>query len=204
MRASLAGRKQAPVSKRAKQGLEQKPWKLLLWTAVAGLVFGLIGFGEIAEDYLRTARNSLHQHKASGDVVIVKIDDRSLREYGNWPWPRRYHAHLVDQLMASGAKHIFFDINFSYADDPVNDRAFADAIKRSGAVTLATRFKVGPLAGASLNARPLPSFAKNAHLATLSFQYNYQNAVWQLPYAVQQGRDTIPSFAAAMADRSGN
>ncbi len=44
------GRKQAHVSTRSKQGLEKKPWKLLLWTAVAGLVFGLIGFGDIAED----------------------------------------------------------------------------------------------------------------------------------------------------------
>ena len=41
---------------------EPKPWKLLLWTALAGLIFGLIGFGEIAEDWLRVARNSLHWH----------------------------------------------------------------------------------------------------------------------------------------------
>ena len=53
-------------------------------------IFGLIGFGEIAEDWLRVARNSFHKHHASGDIVVVKIDDQSLREVGNWPWPRRY------------------------------------------------------------------------------------------------------------------
>jgi hypothetical protein len=26
---------------------EPKPWRLLLWTAVAGLIFGLIGAGEV-------------------------------------------------------------------------------------------------------------------------------------------------------------
>ena len=68
---------------------EAAPWKLLLWTAVAGLIFGLIGFGEIAEDWLRVARNNFHKHNASGDVVILAIDDKSLHEIGNWPWPRR-------------------------------------------------------------------------------------------------------------------
>ena len=60
------------MSKRANSVAEAPPWKLLLWTAVAGLIFGLIGFGEIAEDWLRVARNRLHWHEASGDVVLVK------------------------------------------------------------------------------------------------------------------------------------
>jgi len=59
-----------------------KPWKLLLWTAVAGLIFGLIGFGEIAEDWLRVARNHFHRHDASGQIVFVKIDDASLQKIG--------------------------------------------------------------------------------------------------------------------------
>jgi hypothetical protein len=42
----------------------------------AGLLFGLIGFGEIAEDALRAGRDRLHWHKASGDIVLVKIDDQ--------------------------------------------------------------------------------------------------------------------------------
>jgi diguanylate cyclase len=196
------GRKQAPVSTRSKQGLERKPWKLLLWTAVAGLIFGLVGFGEVAEDYLRTIRNSFHQHKSSGQIVVVAIDDRALREYGNWPWSRRIHARLVDRLTAAGAKDIFFDVNFSYPSEVADDRAFADALKRSGRVTLATRFKFGPQEGANINSRPLPSFAKYSHLATLSFRYNYQNAVWQLPYAVKQEQDTIPSIAAAIASET--
>ena len=77
---------------------EPSRWKLLIWTAVASLVFGLIQFGEPAEDLLRVARNSLHVHKASGDIVFVAIDDRSLREVGRWPWPRRQHAHLITKL----------------------------------------------------------------------------------------------------------
>ena len=191
------------MSRRSQQGSEAPPWKLLLWTAVAGVIFGLIGFGEIAEDWLRVARNSFHQHQASGQIVIVKIDDKSLREYGNWPWPRRHHAKLVDGLAARGVKGIFFDINFSYPSGQADDRAFAEALKRAGTVTLAARFKAGPSEGTKLEALPLPLFSDHAKVATLSVKYNYQNAIWRLPYAVSIGNGTVPSFAAAVAGREG-
>ena len=78
--------------------------RLLLWVAIAGLIFGLIGFGELPEDMLRVGRNSLHPHKASGEIVLVTIDDRSLREVGRWPWPRRHHAAAHRQADRGGRK----------------------------------------------------------------------------------------------------
>ena len=191
------------MSKRRDQGLEQKPWKLLLWTALAGLIFGLIGFGEIAENDLRIARNRLHAHNASGQIVVVKIDDASLREYGNWPWPRRDHAQLIDRLTAAGANRIFFDIIFAYPADAANDRVLADSIRRSGRVTLPTRYKIGRRDGAMLDSRPPDNLAKYAKLATISFRYDYQNAVWQLPNAVYQGHNAVPSYASALAGKTG-
>ena len=91
------------MSKREKSVAEPPPWKLLLWTAVAGLVFGLIGFGEVAEDWLRVARNSFHRHSASGQTVVLAIDDKSLHEIGNWPWRRSVDGQLIDKLSAAGA-----------------------------------------------------------------------------------------------------
>jgi EAL domain-containing protein (putative c-di-GMP-specific phosphodiesterase class I)/CHASE2 domain-containing sensor protein len=183
---------------------EAAPWKLLLWTALAGLIFGLIGFGEIAEDWLRVARNSFHKHNASGDIVILTIDDKSLHEVGNWPWPRRTDAQLIDRLTAAGAKRIFFDVNFSFPSNPVDDRAFAQAIGRSRKVTLFTRSKTGPENSARVvDDLPLPILAQNANLGVASFHYNYQNAVWQVPYAATLPQATIPSFAAAIANVSG-
>ena len=58
---------------------DSSPWKLLSWTAALGLMFGLVGFGEIAEDWLRVARNNFHPGKASGEIVLVTIDDKSLQ-----------------------------------------------------------------------------------------------------------------------------
>ena len=66
--------------------------------ALAGLICGLIGLGEYFEDALRVGRNGFHQHNASGQIVVVTIDEPALRKYGSWPWPRHYHGQLVDKL----------------------------------------------------------------------------------------------------------
>src|SRR5207247_11170918 len=131
------------VAKRGKPLSEPAPWKLILWTAVAGLIFGLVQMGEPLEDTLRAARNSLHPHKASGEIVLVLIDDKSLREVGNWPWRRRQDAALIDRLADSGAKGIFLDVNFSFATNPTDDGALAESIRRAGRVSLFTRSKTG-------------------------------------------------------------
>src|SRR6476659_92719 len=125
-------RTSARMAKRNKQGSDAPPWKLLLWTAIAGILFGVLGMADIGEDWLRVARNGFHEHRASGQVVVIKIDDQALRDYGNWPWPRHEQAQLVDRLSAARANRIFYDINFSFASNPADDRAFADAIARSG------------------------------------------------------------------------
>ena len=192
------------MPKREKSVAEPPPWKLLLWTAVAGLVFGLIGFGEVAEDWLRVARNSFHRHSASGQTVILAIDDKSLHEIGNWPWRRSVDGQLIDKISAAGANRVFFDVNFSFPSSPADDRAFAQALGRSNRVTLFTRSRSG--AGSSpptMVDPPLPEFAHNAKLATASFHYNYQNAVWEVLYSARLGHMTLPSFASDIARVSG-
>lgn len=93
-----------------------------------------------------------------GQVVVIDLDEPSLDEYGQWPWPRTRWATLVDKLTEMGATAIAFDIVFAeqdttsiatLADDvpgipeetrnllkavPTNDDVFAEAIKASGKV----------------------------------------------------------------------
>ena len=191
------------MSKRQTIGNEARPWKLLLWTAVAGLILGLI-FGDL-ERWPRTARNSLHWHKASGDIVLVKIDSKSLRDVGRWPWPRRYNAEITDRLNAAGAKRIFFDISFFGSTNPADDRAFAEAMQRSGRVVLGARTRSGPQGGTELEGLPLPVFAKAAHgLATISWRYDFQQAVTDIPYAMKAHGQVYPSFASLLSGADGS
>ncbi|MDD2237108.1 MAG: CHASE2 domain-containing protein, partial [Kiritimatiellae bacterium] len=52
----------------------------------------------------------------SGKVVIVDIDNESIRSTGQWPWPRYQVARMVDHLWAAGAAVVAFDVVFPERD----------------------------------------------------------------------------------------
>lgn len=49
-------------------------------------------------------------------VLIVDIDERSLKEIGQWPWPRTVVAQMLDKLREAGAAVVAFDVLFSEPD----------------------------------------------------------------------------------------
>jgi len=54
--------------------------------------------------------------KASEDIIIVDIDERSIKELGQWPWERDKVAQVLTNLTNSGVGIIGLDIVFSEAD----------------------------------------------------------------------------------------
>lgn len=72
------------------------------------------------------------------DVVLIGIDDASIRALGQWPWRRALHAALLDRLTDAGARAVVFDLvlaeeSSSFPDD---DTLLADAMRRNGATVL--------------------------------------------------------------------
>lgn len=61
-------------------------------------------------------------------VTIIDLDEKSLSEVGQWPWPRNILAQLVENLMKMGAVVVAFDIVFA-EPDRMNPAAIADALK---------------------------------------------------------------------------
>ncbi len=75
--------------------------------------------------------------KSSLPITIVGIDEPSFVQIGKpWPWPRRMHAELLDQLNRAGAIVVAFDILLSEPSNADDDRLFAEAIARAGNVVL--------------------------------------------------------------------
>lgn len=68
-------------------------------------------------------------------IVIVGIDDDSLAHLGPWPWPRSYHARLIEILTREKAGVIGFDVMMPDASgDAAADNALARAAAASGLV----------------------------------------------------------------------
>jgi len=67
-------------------------------------------------------------------VVIVDIDEASLAEVGQWPWPRDDLAKMVGHLMDAGALAIGFDIVFA-EQDRLSPNLVADRAASRGLTT---------------------------------------------------------------------
>jgi adenylate cyclase len=64
--------------------------------------------------------------KISDKVVIVEIGDNTFNSLDEqWPFPRNYYAHLIENLASAGAKVIVFDIEFTETSDPQLDEYLA-------------------------------------------------------------------------------
>ena len=121
----------------------------------------------------------LHRHNASGDIVLVLIDDNRSARSASGPGRGRpgaaYRQADRGRRQANLLRHQFL----RSASDRADDRAFAEALRRSGRVTLFTRSKSGTRGSTAAIARsagPCRLLA-NAKLAIGSVYYNYQNAV---------------------------
>jgi adenylate cyclase len=70
------------------------------------------------------------------DVVIVAIDDDSLKAVGRWPWSRENMARLLTHLKMAGPRVIALDIIFAEKEETVAYQAIrnmCEAIARRGA-----------------------------------------------------------------------
>jgi adenylate cyclase len=55
-------------------------------------------------------------HPVQPPVRIVEIDSDSIREFGQWPWPRTLVATLIEQIARTGPKVLGIDILFATPD----------------------------------------------------------------------------------------
>jgi adenylate cyclase len=83
--------------------------------------------------YQRLKHRDIPPHKSS-PVTIVTIDEASLAEYGQWPWPRSIVADVVRKLHKSGADVIALDILFAEPDRAGTDAEFAKVIRSARVV----------------------------------------------------------------------
>jgi len=65
-------------------------------------------------------------------VSIIAIDDDSIKDVGEFPWPRGVHARLVDALFKAGASVVALDILFVDPSRPEEDRKLLDVTRRHG------------------------------------------------------------------------
>ena len=70
----------------------------------------------------------------SQDVIIVEIDEKSIEQYGQWPWKRDIIADIIGRLREAGAGVIVLPILFSEEDRLGGDDALISQLYQNGVV----------------------------------------------------------------------
>ena len=71
--------------------------------AIAGNILFDVDVLQPLEYHIYDWMARLRRHKAADQVIVLAIDDQSIRQLGSWPWPRSYIADMVRLLSDSGA-----------------------------------------------------------------------------------------------------
>jgi len=116
----------------------RRPWGFLLYLFLPAFLIFLVSLQRTFEAQELFFYDKCFQlrppQKVSSDIAIIEIDDETLQHLGQWPFPRDFHASLVNILGELGAKTIIFDLIFS---EPTEyDSTFAESIKKAGQVYL--------------------------------------------------------------------
>ncbi|MFL0355819.1 EAL domain-containing protein [Erythrobacter sp. GH1-10] len=174
--------------------------------ALVAVLFVSSGIGSGAENALRDSRDTLRITPASGEIVIVEIDGRSLSEIDEWPWPRRHYATAIEELDRLGAEQIAFDIDFSSRSEIAEDARLAKAIDTIGQPVILPTFRQLSRAGTGQTiseAIPIPGLRENSFLASVNVFPGADGRITHYPNGTTTNGTARPSLANMLAKKGG-
>src|SRR5215510_836713 len=110
-----------------------------------------------ARDALVRAQGTM---RPPDEVVIVAIDEPSIKRFGRFPWPRGLMAQALRRLSDAHPKVIALNVLYSEPTNETDDAALTEAIKSAGNVVVAAQLVETPLGAEWL--RPLPAIERAA------------------------------------------
>ncbi|AXB79797.1 CHASE2 domain-containing protein [Novosphingobium sp. P6W] len=149
-------------------------WLIAIVTSllVAGMTMDrtMMRIDNLIYDHLLQASFSASSPPTSKPVLLVEIDDESIRRLGRWPWSRATHAALIDRLSAGRPKAIAYDVLFTEAGDPNDDRLLGQSAAGSPIffpMLPAVTAKEGSAAAALMPIDPVRAAAAGVGYATI-------------------------------------
>jgi len=112
----------------------------LVRTLIISFIFSVIVSVFMVAGFLNTYESMISDafytpSETDKNIVIIAIDDYSIRNLGLLPWPREYYAKVLENINQS--RVIGIDIIFDTESNPENDSKLAYAIKENNVVLAA-------------------------------------------------------------------
>ena len=180
---------------------------LIAYLLALGIALSLAttGSGTWFDESMQNVRAELRTHPASGDLHVIEIDAKSISALSTWPWPRRFHAQLVDRLSAANVSTIAFDVDFSAPSNADDDLAFSTALKGfSGSVILPT-FSQAESSQSKTRTENLPiaAFRKYAMMGSVNVRPDRDGLMRNYEFGTVTQNVPRPSIGALLANYRG-
>jgi CHASE2 domain-containing sensor protein/signal transduction histidine kinase len=143
----------------------------------------------------------LQHRKPSPDIVIVGVDQDSLRREGEWPWPRRLQGDLISRIGRDHPRAIGWFFIYASATDEADDQVVHDAM-------LGTPTYVGSSVQTPFGARTNPPklLATSAAVGSgaAEVQGDESDGIVRHAFLFEGSRDDLrPTLALLLAHRMG-
>ena len=172
------------------------------------LVLSLLYLGgamEFLELRLFDLRFELNKRDAGEDIVLVAIDNGSLKELDVWPWPRTVHAEMLDRIVQAGARVVAYNVDFSSASFPAADARLEESLAGAGEKVILPAFVQTARSGnggVSMSyTSPLPVLARHSAIASVNFIPGADGFIRESHAEVAWRSGVLPSMAALMSGR---
>ena len=103
-------------------------WMALALVATALVVALMLGrFTERLDYIVYDKILSVTDRPPPEDIVIVAIDNASIQQIGQWPWPRSIHAQALERLAEAKPRSVGYNVLF--IDPTPDDAALAEGVR---------------------------------------------------------------------------
>jgi adenylate cyclase len=152
-------------------------------------------------------------------VVIVAVDDESVREMGGYPLPRNVLARIVRELAVHDPQAVAIDMLFLDTGKPDADLELADAFRSTKSIiaTMGTfdpsanrddvRVQAGELAGVPIASNilwPIAALRDAARSGLVNLATDRAGVPRYVPMVFRTGQSIVPSFALAASSAALN
>lgn len=172
----------------------------------------LSGLSTQLSDKLTELRFKFFPQQATGKVVLVAIDAKSLQEITKWPWPRSIHAKLINKLTKAGATDIAFDIDFSSTTTEREDEALLKALKAAKGSIILPSFKQSQKIyqvnesdwqfgkpKTVIYSNPLAIYREHSWRASVNIFPGRNGLIHDIPFGHTQDGEFIPAISSILA-----
>lgn len=176
--------------------------RIVVTSLLVGIGAGVVELAMPLEDLLLDVRTVIRRQPAPQDIVVVELDDASLTALGETnDVPRSADAKLIQNLLESGVKRIFFDRTYQFPEEAEQDQILIETLQRyPGQIFLGALPEAVDQAGI-VSKLPAPKFREHVGVTSLEGYMRPFGWSWMLPIRSAADGEFLPSMSAKLAGK---